>query len=181
MIISKRYLILLAFFLVGAIMIIFFFNGSYTRGNQAINESIDPLVFNNATIYGTIRLSEKIDGNRSGMTTHDLHIIIDSLNSGRITKSYIKKTSDDYKQLTWADLKKNILDEADNYVGLRDISPKFKSEVLNSKVKITGRVYKHCMDTYYLIPIEEKEPEESFSCWAVTEQYHIRLSGYSNI
>lgn len=142
---------------------------------------MDPLEFQKATIYGTLTLTEKIDGNRSGMTVHDIAIKVDYVEAENYTKLYapkeIKKSS--YKALSWTEIKRNILDDngEGNYIGLKQIPSQFKTKYLNNKVRIHGRIYSLCLETYYLNPSAEKKPNTSSLC-SVTSQYHISLPGY---
>jgi len=66
----------------------------------------------------------------------------------------------------------------DNYEGLDYMSKRLKSRVLNSKIQLSGSIDKHCFETYYLSPVEELKSREAFSYWDLTEQDHVRLSGY---
>ncbi len=142
---------------------------------------IDPLESERAIIYGTFTISERIDGSRSGMTIHDITIKVDYVETTKFRKLYasnmIKKNL--YKLLTWKNLKNNILDYngKGGYSGLSQISSQFKSKYLNRKVKITGRIYALCFQTYYLSPSSENKTASAFPCW-VSSQYHISLPGY---
>ncbi len=176
---SKRINLILVIILLGLLLLALIFYYKLFL-NQPLTISDDHFEVEKATIYGTLTLTEKIDGERSGMVTHDLSISIDSIEINSINNPYVNNMMDSskYKLLTWKILKRNILDESDNYIGLNDLQKSFKKTFLNKNITITGRIYKHCFKTYYLNPLTEAEPKGSFGCVGLPEQHHIRLSEY---
>ncbi|VAW99784.1 hypothetical protein MNBD_GAMMA21-2337 [hydrothermal vent metagenome] len=176
--ISKRSIIVVILLLGSLIFALVFYCRLYLI--QPITISDDHLEVEKATVYGTLSLTEKIDGERSGMITHDLSVSIDSMEINSPNKSYATEIMDSskYKILTWKVIKGNILDEDGIYIELNNLPKSFKNSFLNKKISITGRIYKHCFNTYYLNPLTEPEPKGSFVCIGLPEQYHIRLSEY---
>jgi len=150
-------------------------------------ENNDPLETEQALIYGTFNLTERMDSSKSGMIVHDLVIKVDYVEAKDFKKRYTQNPIDKsiYQNLSWRHLKNNILDADDkgnhddgNYVGLNAVSEKFKIKFLSKKIKISGRIYSYCLNTYYLNPATEKKPKVSISCWGSAASSHIKLSNY---
>ncbi len=177
MIFKKKYLYLSIFLFIGIISWFIFKNYLII---EPLPDIKDPFEIENGTVYGIFKLDEKIDGDRSGLVTHDLYLILDNMESKTFSKKYNNQpfNPSNYEQLTWKTLKKTILDESENYVGKDNILDSFREKYIDKKIRISGKIYKHCFDTFYIQPKDEIEPKESFTCLGISEQYHIRLSGY---
>ncbi len=147
--------------------------------SSSIEEEDRPDNHQSVTVYGTFQLTEYVDTGRSGLLVPDIYIEVDIIESksGTIKVKAEDISSEDYIPLSWEVIIKNILGDDRSYVGLANLNDQFKADFMRRKVKVSGKIYEHCIDIYYLSPSDEN-PKSALTCWELAEPHHIRLSGY---
>jgi len=89
MTLTKTIPLLFVIFLAAVTLALMYMYANVDLGWGTQPESVDPLELTDTTLYGTLRLTEKIDGSRSGLIVHDLNLTVYFMQAGSVIKPYV--------------------------------------------------------------------------------------------